>query len=275
MDGIDLVQPYPPGPPPLGAGLTLFPWPNRVEDGRWSWRGQEQQLRITDPISNCAIHGFLATTALEVLRHDETSLELRTEIDQPPGYPFTVRLTVAYELDAAGIRVRHRIMNLGSQAAPVALGAHPYLVLGNEPLDELRLTVPASERLPLDGRNLPGPPVPVNGTAFDLRAGVRVSAVPDHIAYANLTPTDGLVRMSLSGHEHTVELWADPEFTWAQIYRTKDFPGPHGPTPAIAIEPMTAPANALRSGHGLRWLPPGGQWSPEWGISLRSPNSHE
>jgi aldose 1-epimerase len=29
---------------------------------------------------------------------------------------------------------------------------------------------------------------------------------------------------------------------------------------------MTAPANALNTGRGLRWLEPGASWSPRWGI---------
>lgn len=268
VGGVDLVQRYDPGPAPLSAGTTLFPWPNRVEDGTWWWRGELQQLDITDPVSHCAINGFLEHTVLDVSHYDETSLELRAEIDRPPGYPFTVGFTIAYELRAEGIHVRHRVVNLGSEPAPVALGAHPYLVVGTEPLNDLVLTVPAPKRLPLDRRHLPGRPRDVSGSTFDLRAGVRVSDVPDHIAFANLAPTADRIRMTLSGRNQAVELWADPEFSWAQIYRTNEFPGPGGPIPAIAVEPMTAPANALRSGDGLRWLPPGADWAPSWGISL-------
>ena len=35
---------------------------------------------------------------------------------------------------------------------------------------------------------------------------------------------------------------------------------------AIAVEPMTAPADALNSGLGLRWIEPGASWSGHWGI---------
>ena len=37
---------------------------------------------------------------------------------------------------------------------------------------------------------------------------------------------------------------------------------------AVAIEPMTAPADALNSGVGLRRLNPGETWTLEWGITL-------
>jgi aldose 1-epimerase len=35
---------------------------------------------------------------------------------------------------------------------------------------------------------------------------------------------------------------------------------------AIAIEPMTAPTNALNSGRDLKWLAPGETWSVTWGV---------
>jgi len=65
-----------------------------------------------------------------------------------------------------------------------------------------------------------------------------------------------------------VELWADEVFRYVQVYVMHDFPGAHGPEDAIAVEPMTAPPNALRSGEGLRWLGPGATWAVEWGIRL-------
>jgi aldose 1-epimerase len=36
---------------------------------------------------------------------------------------------------------------------------------------------------------------------------------------------------------------------------------------AVAIEPMTAPADAFNSGQGLRWLAPGEDWVVRWGIT--------
>jgi aldose 1-epimerase len=34
----------------------------------------------------------------------------------------------------------------------------------------------------------------------------------------------------------------------------------------VAIEPMTAPADSLNTGEGLRWLEPGEEWIAAWGI---------
>jgi aldose 1-epimerase len=39
-----------------------------------------------------------------------------------------------------------------------------------------------------------------------------------------------------------------------------------GRSRAVAVEPMTGPANAFNSGEGLRWLAPGESFTMSWGI---------
>jgi aldose 1-epimerase len=34
----------------------------------------------------------------------------------------------------------------------------------------------------------------------------------------------------------------------------------------VAVEPMTAPADAFNSGEGLAWLEPGASFAAKWGI---------
>src|SRR5262249_48691167 len=46
-------------PVPTRSGIPiLFPFPNRIRDGRFSWAGREYQLPGNDPIKKNAIHGF-------------------------------------------------------------------------------------------------------------------------------------------------------------------------------------------------------------------------
>ena len=49
VGGVDLVPRYPlDAATPAGSGTVLVPWPNRVRDGRWTQRGRQRQLAITD-----------------------------------------------------------------------------------------------------------------------------------------------------------------------------------------------------------------------------------
>jgi aldose 1-epimerase len=61
-----------------------------------------------------------------------------------------------------------------------------------------------------------------------------------------------------------VTLWQDETFPYTHVFVTDQYPGR---AQAVAIEPMTAPANALNSGDGLVWLEPDEEFSGSWGIS--------
>ena len=56
-----------------------------------------------------------------------------------------------------------------------------------------------------------------------------------------------------------------------QIFTTRIFPRGSGFTTAVAMEPMTAPADAFNSGQSLRWLNPGETWIASWGIRYTVP----
>src|SRR5262249_43516152 len=46
-------------PAPAAFGQLLMPWPNRIDHGRYSYNGAEQQLAISEPAYDCAIHGLV------------------------------------------------------------------------------------------------------------------------------------------------------------------------------------------------------------------------
>jgi aldose 1-epimerase len=58
-------------------------------------------------------------------------------------------------------------------------------------------------------------------------------------------------------------VWADGAWPWQQVF-TGDLPGVrrHG----LAVEPMTCPPQAFRTGEDVIRLAPGESWSGEWGI---------
>ena len=47
------------GSSPTRSGIPiLFPFPNRIRDGRFTWNGKAYQLPLNDPAKRNAIHGF-------------------------------------------------------------------------------------------------------------------------------------------------------------------------------------------------------------------------
>jgi aldose 1-epimerase len=268
VGGVDLVEPFGPHEvSPMCNGITLVPWPNRVAGGRWMLEGEEQQLDITEPERGAALHGLLRDRPYDLVEHTEDSVALAATIFPTRGYPFVVDVTVRYRLVPDGLEVDYELSNPGTSRAPVAIGAHPYLRLGSVPIDDLVLTVPAGTRFETDAVLTPVREAPVAGTEFDLRGGRRVSELTlddgfgavefsGDIAASRLTAPDG----------RFVELWQPREFGYVQVFTTHIFPRPDGLHRAIAVEPMTAPPDALNTGQSLHWLEPGERWSIGWGI---------
>jgi aldose 1-epimerase len=249
---------------PGAAGITLAPWANRVEGGAWYLDGKKQQLDITEVSRNNASHGLLRNASYGLVEVSEYSVTLEATVFPQHGYPFLVRHRVQYLLtEDLGLVVRQTLANDSASSAPFVLGAHPYLRLGDQPVEDLVLTVAGATRLVADGQLIPRSAEPVSGDA-DLRAGRRVGGLDVDVALTDLTFDGGVARHTLSAPDgQSVSLWQDETCQYVHVFVTKEFPGR---SRAVAIEPMTGPANAFNSGDGLRWLPPGGSFTMSWGI---------
>lgn len=261
---VDLIVPYALDIPTPGcSGVVLAPWPNRVRDGRWNDEGTDRQLAISEPKFGNASHGLLRFTAYDIEQTDDAVI-LRATIVPQTGYPYLIETAVTYMLTDDGIEVTHVLTNRSPSAAPVALGTHPYVTIGDVDPHDLVLRVPAGTAFDTDERSLPIGTRPADAA---LRDGVRVGDISLDTGFADLSrDPDGLVRHSLTAPDgRRLTVWQGEGFDYVQIYTATNYPG-HDL--AVAIEPMTAPADALNSGRGIRRLGPDETWILHWGISL-------
>ncbi len=274
VDGIELTEPLPDGHVPrFASGIVLSPWPNRVGGGRWSLDGEEFQLPITEPDRGNAIHGLLRFADYEILERTPDTVRLGAIIPPQTGWPAFLDTWVDYRLVPDGLVVRHGVVNLSADPAPYAVGAHPFLRVGATPVEALVLTVHADGWFESDERLLPIAERDVDGTGYDLRGGVRVGEVGGRLdtAFSRVRHgADGEVaRLEDSSTGRRLVLRQDAGWRYLQVFTPTAFPAADGSTrPAVAIEPMTAPPDALRSGEGLIWLEPGETWEGGWELRL-------
>lgn len=270
VDGMDLVESTAGfADAPGMAGAILVPWPNRVENATWDLDGKPQHLEVTEEEFGHANHGLLAFTDYQVVTKTEERIELTATISDRAGYPFVLDVDTVYSLTPHGIRVLHQVTNQSTRPAPFALGAHPYLRHGEADVRDLTLRISASTASEMDDRHIPRGAFSVEGTAWDLRQGRRVSEAVAHASYSDLEVEGDEVVHRLGGpYGRWTELWAQPQFRWTQIYVTNELPSDSGGRTAVAVEPMTAPPNALRTGQDIFWIEPGSRWMGEWGIRL-------
>ena len=258
--------------PPGGAGQLLAPWPNRIDQGKYTFDGAELQLAVSEPAKATAIHGLTRWAHWTAVQQEPAAITLRNEPHGQQGYPFSVEIDAEYRVrPATGLQVTITARNRGSHPAPYGNGSHPYLTVRAPSVDDCELTLPAAQWLPLDERGIPsGPPSPVDGTEYDFRKPRVIGATQlDHALTGLDTDGDGIAWAHLATTALRVSLWAGPGYRWLQVFTGDPLP-PDRRRKAVAIEPMTCPPNAFVTGHDLLVLQPGDELTRTWGITAET-----
>jgi aldose 1-epimerase len=255
-----------------GRGQILLPWPNRLADGRYAFAGQTHQLPMDEQETRTAIHGLARwanwRVGAEAEAEGESRATARLVLHPRPGYPFALAVEVTYVLDADGLTVQTVARNVGAAALPFGIGFHPYLTAGTRLVDSARLRVPAGRMLEIDARKLPtGRLLDVAGSAFDFRQTRPIGDLQIDTCFVDLERDAGGRAWIELAAERRVRLWLDAAFPFVQVF-TGDTLVPERRRQGLAVEPMTCPANAFRSGLGLLVLQPGERFSGAWGLAL-------
>jgi aldose 1-epimerase len=248
-------------------GQCLVPWPNRIRDGRYEFAGSSQQLSLTEPERQCAIHGLARWASWTVAAEAADAVTMEHLLHPQPGYPHSLLLAVEYRLGSEGLAVRTTATNIGASACPYGAGAHPYLTLGTPSVDSVVLQSPGHTRLTSDERGIPTGAEPVEGSEYDFRRPRPIGKTKLDTAFADLErDNDGRARVRLAspGGNHATTFWLDESYRYLMLF-TGD-PLPDVNRRSLGIEPMTCAPNAFQSGDGLVILEPGESLAACWGI---------
>ncbi|MFD7838721.1 gluconokinase, GntK/IdnK-type [Streptomyces sp. NPDC059761] len=251
-----------------GRGQLLVPWPNRVAGGRYRFGGAEDlQLPLTEPENDNAIHGLLRWVPWRLLARSEDAVTVGTTLFPQPGYPYRLEVRAEYRLGPEGLETTVISTNPGDTAAPYGVGQHPYLTVGTDLVDTALLTVPAGLRLSTDERGLPIGEEPVEGTAYDFRTARPIGEQRLDTAYTGLDRDPAghcTVRLAHPSGRHGIDVRLVEGIRYVQVYTGDTLPEPGRRRRGVAIEPMSCPADAFRSGTALTVLQPGDSHVFRW-----------
>ena len=143
-----------------GKSALLFPFPNRLDQGRYEWLGRSYQFPLNNSATENAIHGFVREEAFEVdfifLAKDHASILCSyTYEGQRDYYPFPFTLELEFMIHDNGVfTVEVAVRNLHDQAIPVGFGWHPYFRLTDR-ADDHRMQLPACHKIEINERMIP------------------------------------------------------------------------------------------------------------------------
>ncbi|MBI2939892.1 MAG: aldose 1-epimerase [Chloroflexi bacterium] len=253
------------------GNAILFPFPNRIRQSRFRWRGREYPLR-PNWRGEHQIHGLITDHPWSLVRAagTEAGALLHSRLvptDDPvvaEQYPFPCRLDMIYTLCGGALRVDVTIENTGEGEMPFGFGMHPYfrmpLAAGGDRARCL-VEVPAGRQWALDGDCLPtGEVVPVPPER-DFR---RLRAIGDlslDDVYTDVAFAGDSTRCRLSDPAAEVELQVEfgRQFREIVVYAPPS-------RPTICFEPYTCPTDAANLEDrgvpaGVLTLAPGASWS--------------
>ena len=227
---------------PTSYGIpVLFPFPNRIRDGRFTFDGEAFTV---DPPR----HGFVRDKPWRVVSHGATDdagawhTSSFDAADYPEHilrqFPFPFRVEMTYRLKDGRLTIETVARNTGQRSMPAGFGIHPYF---RKP-DEGVLTVPAEARWELSDSLATGRIVPVEGD-YDLRGGKSFDGMAlDDIFTRVGADADGSARCMIvdeEGGTETVVEFSPEKLPHVVVYT------PPAPRRAVCVEPNSCPTDAF------------------------------
>jgi aldose 1-epimerase len=110
----------------------------------------------------------------------------------------------------------------------------------------------------------------VEHTEYDFRTPRPIGAVRLDHAFTDLDrDAEGLARVELRDPDRgtQVSLWVDASYRYLMLFSGDTVPDVRRRRRSLAVEAMTCPPNAFRTGEALIRLTPGASFTGTWGIA--------
>jgi aldose 1-epimerase len=246
--------------------IILFPYPNRLRDGRYMHQGKEYQFKINNAATQNSIHGFSKDVVMHVTNTKvsarSASITCRYQhLATHIAYPFRFTFQITYILRGSHFEVKMSFKNEDTIPIPVGLGWHPYFRI-SEKSDDSFLEMPDCLSVVIDERMLP------TGEKIDFIDFKNIkkidNTVLDNCFYIkNQTENAQTILQSKKGKLTFWQETGPQKWNFLQI-----FTPPH--RMSVAIEPMTCNVDVFNNQDGLISLSPKQTLKAGFGLSFKS-----
>ena len=246
----------------------LHPWANRVGKRRFEAAGREVDLDAADPPpstdpNGLPIHGLLAAAPgwnVSVRNPDDDGGTIAARFDFAAdagllrAFPFPHGVRIEARLAGPTLTITTTVDATADATVPVAFGYHPYFRLPGLERAGWEVEIPVRERLLLDERMLP--------TGEREEIGVAAGRLGERTFDDAYVAPPGSAPFAVAGGGRRIEVRFESGYPYAQVYAPAD-------DDVIALEPMTAPTNALvDAGPELPLVEPGDSFTAAFSVTV-------
>lgn len=231
----------------------LFPFANRVEDGKYFYNNKKYQLEINEVEYNNALHGLVFNKKFQLkskeVKINTTSVVLEyIESTRNTGFPFTYTIQLTYTISLKGVSLEINIKNTDTIPFPFTLGWHPYFYSSN--LEESSIHFHAVKKV-IHNKKM-------------ITKSIENSCLEGLFELENQNLDDCFKLKKdffiFKTPEYNLELTSSLENNYLQIYTPNN-------KNAIAIEPLSGISNSFNNNEGLQILEPNAFFSTIWSIT--------
>ncbi len=232
----------------------LFPFPNRISQGRYEFNQTKYELDCNETALNNALHGHIYDKQFSI-KNIETSENSAivtlyyTDEGKTKGFPFPYQIKVIYMFSKEKMTINFQVVNHGKNSFPFGIGWHPYFKTNN--LNTSSLNFEAETQYDLDNKMIPQHEIPLK---FKTPLLIKTTFLDD--CFITNKPQ---VTFKCETYKIDLNFSSKTKKSYLQVYTpsTRD---------SVAIEPMTCAPNCFNNKNGLQVIEPDEKF--EWQVIL-------
>ena len=232
----------------------LFPFPNRINNGKYTFNKTEYQLMCNETALNNALHGHIYNKPFGISKTEATkdkaviSLTYSNQ-ETSIGFPFAYKLDFTYTFTKNSITIDFNVVNTCKEEFPFGLGWHPYFKSDN--LATSVLNFEGNKKYDLDVKM-----IPKNKINLPFKTPLTINDTFLDDCFLINKPQ---VTFNTTNYNVQLDFISNTPESFLQCYtpHTRD---------SIAIEPMTCAPNSFNNLHGLKTLNPEEHYN--WQITM-------
>lgn len=233
----------------------LFPSPNRIDDGKYTFNQKEHQLVCNETALNNSLHGHIYNKHFEVSKTEASENNAVITFSysnegSTVGFPFSYKLGITYTFTKYNVTIDFNVINTGKQEFPFGLGWHPYFKSTN--LNKSILNFEGNKKYSLNKKMIPLEEIKL---PFKTPLTLEDTFLDDCFLINKPETT-----FKTPDYEIKIDFTSNTKDSFLQCYTpdTRD---------CIAIEPMTCAPNCFNNKNGLLTLKPNETF--DWQINMK------
>ena len=236
------------------ASAVLFPFANRIENGKYTFNNTKFQLDCNEKGLN-ALHGLVYNKKFKIVHKIESSSYASVtiaykELEESLGFPFKYNIHLTYTLTNDELSLSVTIKNTDINPFPFTLGWHPYFL--SHDLKNSSLSFNSAKKIKFN-KNL------ITQKVIDEKTEKAFKIENKQLDDCFILNSNTI---GFKTPNYQLEISTNQIENYVQLYTPENLP-------LIAIEPMTGVSNSFNNSIGLRVLLPNRSYSLKWNVKRK------